>query len=444
MSQSVPLTQMGLRQRYVAAIAFLILLGSGFYRFGMLLPEVRASLVRRNLGGGYGFSNDLYPIWMGSGELFHGRNPYAPGLTPRIETGLYGRPLDRSTPNDASVNLRAFAYPLYTIFLFAPLAPLSFPAVQVVMSVLLPCLAAITVILWLRVLGATLSASGFATTICLTLASYPVLEGIYAGQPGMIAIALISGTVTALARERYALAGILLPCASIKPQLILLLALWLTLWALSDWNRRRNFLVTFTATTALLLASSTWVMPSWFSGWMHALREYRQISPPPLAQFVLSRYPGIGLSLFLLALSAALCWRKRHEPAQSEGFALATVFLLATTAIIFPSTIAVYDQFLLLPAALWLYTRRHRILSASRPLRALALLALGTLAWQWISACALVLTHWLFPAAAHKLLLMPLRTAASLPFAFAALLGFVVFREMKDEVRPVLEPHAQT
>ncbi len=356
---------MGLRQIYFAALAFLVLLGSGFYRFGLLLPEVRASLVRRSLGGGYGFSNDLYPIWMASGELFHRRNPYAPGLTPRIETGLYGRPLDRSTPNDAQVNYRAFSYPLYTIFLFAPLATISFPAVQVVVSVCLTCLAAITAMMWLRILGANLSPPAMAATVCLTLASYPVLEGIYAGQPGLLAVALISGTVAALAQERYVLAGILLPFASVKPQLILLIALWLTLWALADWNRRRNFLVSFTATTALLLVSSTWVLPTWFSGWMHALREYRQISPPPLAQFVLGRYPGIGLSLFLVALSGALCWRKRAEPAKSEGFALATVFVLATTAVVFPSTIAVYDQFLLLPAALWLYTRRDRILNAA-------------------------------------------------------------------------------
>jgi hypothetical protein len=436
---------MRFRERYVAAIALLLLLGSGYHFFGLLFPALRPSLVARNLAGGYGYGNDLYPIWVGSSELFHGRDPYAPALTARIETGLYGRPLDRSTLGDSQVNYRAFSYPLYTIFLLAPLSPLSFPTVQIVLSVLLPGLAAIAAVLWLRILGANLSPLALATTICLTLASYPVLEGIYAGQPGLMSAVLIAGTVAALVQERFALAGILLPCASIKPQLILLLGLWLFLWAVSDWSQRKNFIVSSTATTVVLLASSTWVLPSWFSEWMHALREYRQISPPPLAEFVLGRVPGIAVSLILLALAARLCWRERRQFARSEGFTLATVFVLATTGLVLPSTIAVYDQFLLLPAVLWLYARRNRILSGSRAVRVLALLAFGTLAWQWISASGLVLAQFLFPALAHRpaLLLLPLRTAASTPFAFMALLGFVVVRGMKNERRVALDPRAQ-
>lgn len=421
-------------QRYVAFIALLILLGSGCHFFGLLIPGLRPGLVARNLGGGYGYGNDLYPIWMGSRELlFHGHDPYTRELTARIETGLYGRPLDRSTPSDSRVNYRAYSYPLYTIFLLAPLAPLAFPAVQAVLSILLPGLVAISVVLWLRVLGTNLSPPARFTTICLTLASYPVLEGVYAGQPGLMSAALIAGVAAALAGERFVLAGVLLACASIKPQLILLVALWLILWAVSDWRRRRSFLLSFAATTTLLLAASTWVLPSWFTGWTQALGEYRLISPPPLAQFVLGRVAGMVLSVFLLALSTRLCWRERRQPAASTAFALATSFVLATTVLVLPSAIAIYDQVLLLPAALWLYTRRDRILGASLPVRLLALCAVGALAWQWFSAGALVLARLVSPAVAHmpNFLSVPLRTAASVPFAFVALLALVAVQEMK-------------
>ena len=205
--------------------------------------------------------------------------------TLRVDPSHRDRPL-RASPQPPLTQRRPgqlprILLPLYTIFFFAPLSPLPFPSVQIVLSILLPCIAALTAILWLRILGASLSVSWVIATICLTLASYPVLEGVYAGQPGLVSAALIAGTMAALAKDRFTLAGILLPCASVKPQLILLIALWLMAWAFSDWTRRRNFLITFALTTLMLLACSTWVLPNWFASWMHTLHEYRRISPPP-------------------------------------------------------------------------------------------------------------------------------------------------------------------
>jgi hypothetical protein len=340
--------------------------------------------------------------------------------------------LDRDTPSDASVNLRAFSYPLYTVFLLAPLAGLSFPAVQVVIAIVLPLLAGLCVLWWLGVLRMRRSVAGVIAYIALAVASYPVLEGIYAGQPGLLVAGLIAGTIAALARGRYVLAGILLACASIKPQLVLLISLWLLLWACSAWQQRKNSVLAFFLTMGLLLLSSTLVQHNWLANWMHILREYRQISPPPLAQFVSGKVAGRLISLFLIGLSGWICWRSRRAEAKSESFLLCTVFVLATTALVLPSTIAVYDQFLLLPGVLWLCARRHLILRASLPVRLLALLAIGVLAWYWLAACGLVMARLIVPAVAHppSLLLLPLRTAASIPFAILALLCFVAVREL--------------
>lgn len=419
----------------IAIAAIFVLFVSVYYFFGMMIPGMHPGLEARHLAGGYGFGNDLYPIWLGSSELFHARDPYAPELRPRIETGLYGRPLDRNSPSDASVNMRAFGYPLYTAFLLAPLAGLPFPAVQVVIAIVLPVLAAFCAFWWLGVFRMRSSVAGVVAYIALALASYPVLEGIYSGQPGLLVAALIAATVAALARGRYVLAGILLPCASIKPQLVLLIALWLLLWALSAWKKRKRFVLAFFLTMCLLLLSSTLALHNWLLSWMHILREYRQISPPPLAQFVLGRVTGRLISLFLIGLSGWICWRSRRAEAKSESFLLCTVFVLATTAVVLPSTIAVYDQFLLLPAVLWLCARRHLILRGSLAVRLLALLAMGALTWQWLAACGLVMVRLVVPALAHspRLLLLPLRTAASIPFAILALLCFVAVRELASK-----------
>jgi Glycosyltransferase family 87 len=426
---------MRFRPRSAVLCALLILLGSSYFFFGIFIPGLRPGLAVRNLAGGYRFGNDLYPIWVAGGELFHKRNPYAPELTARIETGLYGRPLDRRVPVDAAVNSRRFSYPVYTIFLLAPLVPMSFPSVQVVLAIVLPCMAGLTVLLWLRILGTGLSRSGTMVALCLVLASFPVLEGIYAGQPGLISAAIIAGTIAALVGERFVLAGVLLPWASIKPQLIVLLALWLVVWSLSDWTRRKRFFFSFAATSLVMLAATTWLMPHWVASWLRTLREYLQISPPPLAQFVLGRYPGIVVALALLTVSLRLCWRARHEDAHSERFAFATSFLLAATVLVLTSAIAIYDQFLLLPGALWVYTHRDRILRGSLAFRLLTLITMAAVSWPWFSAIGLILLHQVSPAIAHTpaALLLPLRTEASIPFAFTGLLCFVAFRELRPQ-----------
>ena len=70
----------------------------------------------------YPGANDFYSRWKGA-ELFwkEGLDPYSEEATLAIQEGIYGRParLDEDPG--------PFAYPFYTVFLLAPLAPLSYP-----------------------------------------------------------------------------------------------------------------------------------------------------------------------------------------------------------------------------------------------------------------------------------------------------------------------------
>jgi hypothetical protein len=132
-------------------------------------------------------------------------------------------------------------------------------------------------------------------------------------------------------------------------------------------------------------------------------------------------------------MSGLLCWRERQNAAGSESFTLTTTFLLTGTALILPSTIAIYDQFLLLPGVLWLYTHRDRVLRGSWVFRLLTVTTMAAGAWQWFSSSGLVLLHWISPAFVRTsaVLLLPFRTAASVPFACTALLCFVVLQELR-------------
>ncbi len=97
--------------------------------------------------------SDLYPRWLGARELLlHHRNPYSDEVSLEIQKGYYGRALDPARPGDPK-DRQGFAYPVYVVFLLAPLIGFSFHSVQLFFYWLLIALTAATVPLWLRALG---------------------------------------------------------------------------------------------------------------------------------------------------------------------------------------------------------------------------------------------------------------------------------------------------
>ena len=97
--------------------------------------------------------------------------------------------------------------------------------------------------------------------VLLTLCSYQELEGLYAGQLGLLVGFLLSASLLALIRNRLLLAGILMALTMIKPQMVLPAIAYLFLWTANDWRRRSRFIVAFLATMCLLMAASLAVWP---------------------------------------------------------------------------------------------------------------------------------------------------------------------------------------
>ena len=425
---------MRLRPNRTLIFAFLLALGTSYYYFDLLLPRARLRDAANDMIGPYAYGGDFYPIWLTGRELlYHGRNPYAPEMTREIQTGLFGRPMDPHRPSDPPTDFRAFSYPLYADLLAAPLLPLSFNAVRVVLGILLPLLTAASLVLWLRVFHLQVSSNTLAVAIILLLVSYPVLEGLFAQQAGLLVGAALAMSMAALARERLILAGMLLAFASVKPQLVWLLVLWLLLWAVSDWTRRRSFVFSFIITLALLVLVSQLILPGWLVSWWGSIVGYSRYTLPPLTELVLGRVLGIAAGLTLLGLAGAIGWRTRRQPAGSADFFLAVSFILAVTVVLAPTGGAVYDQVVLLPAICWLGFRRAEILNASRPMRVLALAALVALCWQWFVACGVALASLISPVWTRNpaVLVFPTRMAAPLPFVLLALLSFFVVKLLR-------------
>ena len=416
----------------ILTVLILLSLGMAYYFFGLLLPQVRAGMRLQNRAGGYFCGNDLYPIWLTAGEMLaHRTNPYTPEMEHRIETGLYARPLDRSKPIDAGVNYRGFSYPLYTDILAIPLTFVSFRTVQAVLIAIFPILIIFSVRWWALGMGTSFTRVELAGATLFTLFSVQVLEGLWALQPTILVGVFLGFAVAALRRTQLRTAGVAVGLCSIKPQLIALLVLWLLLWACSDWRQRRRFVFALVLTgVALLVLGEIW-LPRWWLEWWHQLPNYRLYDSPALAELIFGKGIGRLLGLAILALGAIASFRWRRVPADSSQFSLLIAFLFSASVVFISSSIAVYDQFLLLPAALQVWIHRYT-LQQNRTARLITLLLAVVYLWTWITAPVVALLHRVAPSLVPpRIVILPLVTAASFPLLLLAVLCILLLHTLR-------------
>lgn len=370
--------------------------------------------------------SDLYPRWLGTREfLLHHRDPYGPDITREIQIGYYGRPLDPSRPQDPK-DQQGFAYPLYVIFLLAPTIGLPFSAVRVGFFWSLMAATVISVLLWLRVLKWQTSCWISSALIVLTLGSFQVLQGLKLQQLTVLVGVLIAATVALVVAGRLTAAGILLALATIKPQLVVFLGLWSLAWALSDWPRRRNFVLGFGGALVLLVATAEYMMPGWIGQFRQSVAAYRQYNDGAFSilQVLSSPLWGSVLAALILLATARQCWRVLHVEADSVAFGWMTALVLAVTILVIPKT-SPYNQILLLPGVL-LIARHWRIaLGESSVARLTFIISTFILFWPWLAALAITLILVLLPTVTlGNAWRGPVYTILAIPFAVCVLLAF--------------------
>jgi hypothetical protein len=378
--------------------------------------------------------SDLYPRWLGARELLlHHRDPYSPEVTREIQIGYYGGPLDPTRPLDPK-DQQGFAYPAYVVFLLAPTVSLSFPAVQAGFRWFLVALTAATVLLWLRTLRWRPSATATAILIALTLGSFQVLQGVKLQQLSLLVGGLIAGCALLLAEGYFALAGVLLAFATIKPQLVLPLVAWLLLWALSDWRRRQNLVWGFALTMGLLIAGAEYVLPGWIARFRGAVEAYRQYNDGARSVLDLLITPEWGRAVagLVVLVVAVAAWKFRRTSTESPSFNLMLGLVLATTVVIVPKA-APYNQVLLLPAIL-VVARDCRILWQKDRLSQILFMVCGLLVfWPWLAATALTIASLGLPAdVVQKAWAWPVWTSLAIPLIVAGLLARLVLSDARD------------
>ncbi len=401
------------------------------YYLNWFLPRAREVRAARQLVG-YSFGNDLYTVWYGAHAEMQGhRDLYSPDIAHEIQMALYGRSIDPSRPGDPK-DLRIFGYPAFTALLFWPLSIFSFEIARLVyLFIQIPLIVA-TVLLWMRALSWHPDWTWTSALCLLVLTSYPALEALYAGQVGVVVSFVLAASIVALQRGRLLLAGALMALGTIKPHVMLLPILYLGLWTLYDWRRRRMFCAGLLLTEALLVGTALIVWPNWIQSWINVVVRYQGYTPPSLTIQMLTTLAGPAVRpaallamAGLLLVSIVLSWKNRSASPHSPEFQFTLAILLSIAVGVLLPGHAVYDHLILLPG-IFLLAMSWRNLPENWAMKTMLITAVGTLVWPWLASIILIPIHSLLARRefySMSILGLPLRMAAGLPFIVLALLA---------------------
>jgi len=364
--------------------------GMWLYVLFVLIPHQK---FQDEMGQGLrGNLSDLYPRWLGARELLvHHRDPYTAEITREIQIGYYGRPLDPTRKNDP-IDQQGFAYPIYVVLMLAPTVTLPFPTVHRIVFWLFVVLTTMSVPLWLGTLRWRLSRVETVIAILLTLGCFPAIQGLRLQQLTVLVVALIAGSMYAIIHQRFVLAGILLAMASIKPQLVFLLILWLCIWSLGNWRERQRVLWSFVISMAVLVVAGELLLPGWISEFRAAVKDYYRYTGggSSLLNGVLPPLWARIASIVLVVMVLVFAWRNRRATEETPAFQWLLCFTLATTLVVIPM-FAPYNQLLLLPGVMMALRARQELLRSSHLSRFFCWMTAGSIGFPLLTAACLVI-----------------------------------------------------
>jgi hypothetical protein len=235
--------------------------------------------------------NDFAARWYnGCALIWTGENPYSDQVTLQTQMQMYGRP---ALPGE---DLVAFSYPIYALFFFWPLCYLQpYALVQAVWMTLMFYSVVAGAFLMMRVSRLQLSGALLPLTVTWAVLNYPEARAILLGQMVVVVFLAVSLALLALSRQADILAGVLLAVATIKPQVVFLLVLWLLWW--SGWRRRWRLWWSFGTTLILMVAGGLLLVPSWPADFARHIRDYADVTISPyysLTWMTVQHYLSLG------------------------------------------------------------------------------------------------------------------------------------------------------
>jgi hypothetical protein len=264
--------------------------------FVILIPLILVALTwanyrfaTQNPGG-----NDFLVHWVGSRALLvDGLSPYSDEVALRIQTMAYGRP---ALPGEHELRV---AYPLYSVGLFLPFAFFSdYNLARALWMTTLEIGLIVLALLSLRLAHWKPGIWLLAVFLLFTLTWYHSARAVINGNAVVWVAVFIAGALAAIQSGRDELAGVLLALSTIKPQVVILLVIFVCVWAISV---RRWGIVNWTVISLVFLSiGAAFFVPDWPLQNLWEVIRYPGYNPPGT--------PGSALATWLPAAGTRLGW----------------------------------------------------------------------------------------------------------------------------------------
>ena len=247
-------------------IIVLLVLGVGL--FGLLVWG-NYRYTTQNPGG-----NDFLVHWMGTKSFFEdGLSPYSDEVALRIQNMVYGRPA-RAGEHELRV-----AYPLYSVLIFLPFAFISdYNLARAIWMAVLESGLILMAFLSLRLVRWRPKPLVLALFLLFSVFWYHALRPVILGNVVILIALAIVGILLAIRSGNDELAGILMGLITIKPQVVLLLIVFICIWAASQ--RRWKVIVWFLISMGFLISLAMILIPDWIVQNLREVLRYPSYNPP--------------------------------------------------------------------------------------------------------------------------------------------------------------------
>ncbi|GAB4527224.1 MAG: hypothetical protein Fur0018_12750 [Anaerolineales bacterium] len=258
--------------------------------------------------------NDFLVHWEGTRALlFKSISPYSDETALLIQQRAYGRP---AQPGEHELRV---AYPLYSALVFAPFALIGeYTLARAVWMTALELALIALAVLSLRLTRWRPAPWLLGVYLLFVLTWYHGVRPVINGNAVVLVALFIAGSLLALSAGQNEAAGILLALATIKPHLVLLPAMLMLIWTVSQ--RRWRFVVWFLGMLVFLIALGMFFIPNWPLQNLREILRYTSYNPPTTIQDALQEWlPGAGRQLgwilsaglgILLLVEWARAWKK--------------------------------------------------------------------------------------------------------------------------------------
>jgi hypothetical protein len=298
----------------VFAALFLSVMTWGNYRYAS-----------ENPGG-----NDFLVHYVGTRALVtEGLNPYSDEVALRIQTIAYGRPAK------AGEHELRVAYPLYSVIVFLPFALIDdFTLARALWMTALEAGVLMLTVFSIRLARWKINPVLLGLLLIFSLFWYHGLRPLINGNAVVFVALLLVGGFLALRAGADELAGVLFALSTIKPQVVLLVLVFVVLWGMSTGRWRMiGWLV---GTVILLAAAAALLIPEWFVDNLREVMRYPAYNPPgtPRAAFI-EWWPSWGSRLGwaltgVMAIVLLVEWGL-HRKAEFRGFLWTAYLTLAAS-----------------------------------------------------------------------------------------------------------------